>query len=274
MRTLTTCVVALVTMTMASPALAQDWSGVYVGGSVGAARPATGTSERVEFDTNLDGAFADVVRTAAGADAFSPGFCAGAAMGATPAMGCVEDEGGLDASGRVGYDWRAGRLVFGAVGEIGRIDVVESVTAFSTTPAFYTFTREPDVLAAARGRVGVLAGRVLAYGTAGVASARMTQVMVTSNRVNTFVPVNDGEATWEWGYQAGGGIDIAIGARLTTFAEYLYTRLDTRDASTVRSQGPAPATNPFILVNASGTDLRRTSQLELHALRAGLTVRF
>lgn len=274
MRTLVTCVIAAVTMTMASSAFAQDWSGLYLGGSVGGARPSRDAGERVEFDTNLDGSFGDVVRTAAGADAFSPGFCAGAAMGATPAMGCEDDSGGIDAGGRVGYDWRFGRLVVGAVGDVARIDTVESVTAFSTTPAFYTFTRELDTVIAARGRVGVLAGRVLAYATAGVVAARLQQAMITSNRVNTFVPVDNGEASWERGAQAGAGVEVAVGGRFTTFAEYLYTRIDSTEASTVRSQGPAPATNPFILVNASGTDLRRTGSLGLHAVRAGLNVRF
>lgn len=274
MRTLATCVMAVLTMTMAGSAAAQDWSGLYVGGSIGGARPARGLDDRVEFDTNLDGSFGDVVRTAAGADAFSPGFCAGAAMGATPAMGCEEDSGGIDAGGRVGYDWRFGRLVVGAVGDVARVDAVESVTAFSTTPAFYTFTRELDTVIAARGRIGVLAGRVLAYATGGVVGGRVQQAMITSNRVNTFVPVDAGEATWERGAQAGAGVEVAVGSRVTAFAEYLHTRIDSTEASTVRSRGPAPATNPFILVNASGTDLRRTGSLRLDAFRAGLHLRF
>ena len=272
MRTLVVFMMAATAM--ASPAVAQDWSGLYAGGSVGGVRPAQATNETVKFDTNLDGSFADVVRTAAGADAFSPGFCAGAAQGATPDLGCTDDEGGVDVGGRVGYDWRAGRLVFGVVGDVSRVDAVESVTAYSTTPAFYTFSREVDVLTAVRGRVGVLAGRVLAYGTAGLASARMTQAFTTSNRVNTFVPRDMGETRWELGVQAGGGLEVAVGGRLTTFAEYVYTRVDAAEASTVRAQGPAPATNPFILVNASGTDLQRSGRLDLHAVRAGLQLRF
>ncbi len=42
----------------------------------------------------------------------------------------------------------------------------------------------------------------------------------------------------------------------------------------MRSQGPAAATNPFILVNASGTDLQRTDRFEFQALRLGLSYRF
>jgi outer membrane immunogenic protein len=44
--------------------------------------------------------------------------------------------------------------------------------------------------------------------------------------------------------------------------------------SIVRSQGPAPATNAFILVNASGTNFQRTERFEFHSVRIGLNVRF
>ena len=63
----------------ATPASAQtgastSWTGPYVGGQIGVSyidndRP------QVLFDTNRDGTFNDTVRTAAGANAFSPGFC-------------------------------------------------------------------------------------------------------------------------------------------------------------------------------------------------------
>lgn len=56
--------------------------------------------------------------------------------------------------------------------------------------------------------------------------------------------------------------------------EYLFTRLNDREESAIRVQGPAPATNPFILVNAGGTDLQRTDRFEFHVLRAGLNFRF
>ena len=52
------------------------------------------------------------------------------------------------------------------------------------------------------------------------------------------------------------------------------TRLDDRDEFTVRVQGPAPATNPFVLTNPSGTDLPRADQFDLHALRFMTGYRF
>jgi hypothetical protein len=45
---------------------------------------------------------------------------------------------------RGGYDWQFGAFVVGAVAELAAPDHVDSVSAFSTTPAFYTFTRTLD----------------------------------------------------------------------------------------------------------------------------------
>ena len=64
------------------------WNGFYLGGQVGSAFLPDGADAFVTFDTNLDGAFSDTVMTAAGANAFSPGFCPGVPQGLTPAAGC------------------------------------------------------------------------------------------------------------------------------------------------------------------------------------------
>ena len=66
---------------IAAPALAQDmdgdWAGFYLGGSVGANLPSDQSDRGVTFDTDRNGQYGDTVRTGAGADAFSPGFCGG-----------------------------------------------------------------------------------------------------------------------------------------------------------------------------------------------------
>ena len=263
----------------AAPAAAQTqtqtWTGPYVGVTIGAAMQMDDADETVAFDTNLDGGFGDTIRTAAGADAFSPGFCAGIAMGAQPVAGCTEDEDGIDFGGRVGYDRQIGNLVIGALVDVSKADVTDGVSAFSTTPAFYAFAREVNYVAGLRGRIGVGNERVLVYGTGGGAWANIDHVFTSSNGVNTFVPAKD-TATSDnsWGYQAGGGVELRLGTRWSVTGEYLFTSIDDRDEATVRTQGPAPATNPFILVNGSGTDLQRTDRFEFQALRLGLSYRF
>ncbi|MBA3269656.1 MAG: porin family protein [Acidobacteria bacterium] len=258
---------------------AQVWTGPYVGGSAGGSLQREDGRETVGFDTNLDGNFTDEVRTIAGANAFSTGFCGGLAVNAMASSGCTEDENGIDFGGRVGYDWQFGRLVVGGVVDAAAMDVIDSATAFSTTPAFYSFTRELKVTTGLRGRVGVGSGRVLLYGTGGAAWGNVEETFTTSNAVNTFTNTRDGNDSSDnsnnvWGYQAGGGIEYRFAGNWSLAGEYLFTDLDNRESSTVRVQGPAPATNPFILVNASGTDMRRADTLQVHGVRFGVNYRF
>ena len=268
----------LMVIVSASGATAQTWQGFYIGGHIGGAIQMDDSDETVEFDTNLDGTFTDIVRTAAGVNAFTPGFCGGFATGATPASACTEDEDGFDFGGRAGYDWQRGGLMFGAVAELSRPDVIDGVSAFSTTPAFYGFERQLKSLLGLRARVGAGSERVVAYATGGYAWGWVDQFFSSSNTVNTFVAVNqdgeDGSKQGVSGYQAGGGVEFKFAERLSVMAEYMFTNLDDRDNSIIRAQGPAPATNPFILTNASGTDLRRTDAFQLHSVKVGLNVRF
>jgi opacity protein-like surface antigen len=255
----------------AQAAHAQTWNGPYIGGTGGGGMQPEGNNRIVLFDKTLDGNFSDTITTAAGANAFSPGFCAGAAVNALPASGCTKDEDAPDFGVRGGYDWQKGRFVFGGVGEISWMEQIGSVSAFSTTPAFYTFTRELEWLGGFRGRAGYGAGRYLVYGTAGWAMAGVEHSFKTSNVVNTFVPTSSDDV---WGYQAGAGLEIRVGGRWSLGAEYLMTSLDDKDEFTVRVQGPAPATNPFILTNPAGTDLRRSDQFDFRTLRFTASYRF
>ena len=69
----------------AALAQASGCSGPYPG--VGTGYSFKSDDEIVVFDTDRDGVFDDTVRTGAGANAFSPGFCEGAAMGPSPGSG-------------------------------------------------------------------------------------------------------------------------------------------------------------------------------------------
>jgi opacity protein-like surface antigen len=255
---------------------AQDtpWQGAYIGGALGGSEPAN-DGGRILFDTNLDGGFGDTVRTAAGADAFSPGFCGGAANGRTPAEGCRDDKGGEDRALRAGYDWQRGNLVYGAVLEYTDHDLRDSVAAFSTTPAFYTMTRDLQHSVALRGRIGWSFGAQqdwLGYAAAGAVRAKVRNSFASSNAANRFVLSGDDTAN---GAQAGIGLERRVLERWSIGVEYLYTRVKD-DGFRVRStRGSAPATNPFILVNPNGTDFRRSDEdLKYGSVRVLVTWRF
>ncbi|TDK24313.1 porin family protein [Luteimonas aestuarii] len=270
--------IGLAVAATAAPAFAQSadgWTGGYVGGHVGRASKPDDGEDRFLFDTNLDGNFNDVVRTAAGADAFSPGFCNGVAEGATPAEGCRGNSGGADWGLRAGYDWQVGDAwVFGVVGEYAMNDIRDGVTAYSTTPAFYTMLRKVDHMYAIRARGGFAfgeRGENLVYATAGPARARVENVHLTSNGVNTFTDSGDHTVS---GRQWGVGYERLIGDNFSIGVEYLMTELRDRDYR-VRASGPAPATNPFILVDADGTDFRRSDEdLDFDSLRVTASWRF
>lgn len=252
---------------------AQGWQGPYFGGYVGYGFQPDDDDETILFDTDLDGSFGDTVRTGAGADAFSPGFCGGRATGPTPADGCEDDSDGVEYGLRAGYDWQAGAWVMGLVGEIGRPDISESVSGFSTTPARYTFTREVENIAAVRARLGYDMGGFLPYVTGGFASAEVEGSYSASNMANSFTPMSVSER--RTGYQLGAGVETWVGSRMTLGVEYLYTSLDDDDYIVRTGTGTAPPTNPFLLVNPNGTDQRRADgDFDWHAVRVTAAWRF
>jgi outer membrane immunogenic protein len=260
----------------ATPAFAQsedeEWEGAYIGGNIGIAAQSNDRNEGVVFDTNLDGTYGDTVRTSAGADAFSPGFCGGAANGRTPIEGCRGDKDGLEYNVRAGYDSQMGNIVVGFLLEAGKNESRDSVTAFSTTPANYVFTREVDYSAQARARVGYAARGALFYATGGAAYAKIDNSFTTTNGANSFT--NNG-GTKSWGYSYGGGAEVKIAKNFSIGLEYLYTNYVDDDYVVNVGPGTAPITNPFRIVNANGTDMRRAdSDFDMHNIRFTAAFRF
>lgn len=260
----------------AAPAFAQDapekeFEGFYVGGAFGADSQPNDIDTGTQFDTNLDGRFGDTVRTTAGADAFSTGFCNGLAVNATN-TGCTNDRDDIGYSGRIGGDVQFGRFVIGAVGEIGKSEIRDSVSAFSTTPARYSFSRELDFNASLRARVGVAARKTLFYATGGGAYGKVRSTFSTSNGANSFTGRGNSDT---WGYTVGGGIETKVTKHISVGLEYLYTQLNDDDYTVRVGPGTAPATNPFLLVNAAGTDIRRSDPyFRWHSMRATVNFRF
>jgi outer membrane immunogenic protein len=240
------------------PVLAQStsWTGPYVGGRLGYTSQSEDKDETILFDTDLDGTFNDTVSTAGGANAFSRGFCGGAARTAT-ANAC-SDRDGTEWAVHAGFDYQLGSsLVVGLVAEYGRSTIVDSVTAFSITPAFYTFTRRLRDNGSVRARAGFALGDTLVYGTGGVAYGKIRHSFTTSNMINTVTESGDDEDSW--GYRAGGGVEHRFARNFSLGAQYLYTSLKD-EGYAVRIGGTnVPVSNPFILKNAMGTDFRRSS---------------
>lgn len=251
---------------------ASPWTGFYVGGSIGGTFLAD-ESDTILFDTDLDGGFGDTIFTDGGGNAFAPGFCSGVARGNEPVDGCDDDDdSSVTASLRAGYDVQFGGLIVGVVGEVSALNLEDVTTAFSGTPAFYSIVRELDFMAAARARVGFGTDRFLGYVTGGAAFADIDYSFRTSNNPNVFTIDEDVDSI---GYQIGGGVETLLSERLSVGLEYLFTSFG--DDSTVRSgPGPnTPADNPFILVNANGTDFTlENDDFQTHTVSLTASFRF
>ena len=260
----------------AVPAHAQEventeFDGVYVGGSFGLGAQSNDVNEGVVFDTDRNGNFDNGVSTVTGANAFSPGFCNGAAKGNAPAAGCRNDKDDFDYYLRAGADKQYGNFVVGFLVDAGRSESTDSVTAFSTTPASYTFTRQLDYALGARGRVGYTPGGVLFYATGGVSYAKIKNSFTTTNGANSF---SDNGKTESFGWSAGGGAEAKITNNISMGLEYLYTRYNDDDYVVNVGHGTAGAINPFLLVSG-GTDMKRTNpDFNLHSIRLTAAFRF
>ncbi len=264
----------------AAPAFAQDagrdpFTGVYIGGSVGIAAQPNDIGSSILFDRDRNGSFGDTVVTAAGANAFSPGFCNGAAVGNTPEQGCTNDKDDIEYMGRIGFDKQMGHLVVGVIGEFGRSEIVDSVSAFSTTPASYTMTRSLRFNGSARLRAGITPGSMrstLFYATGGGAYGRVRNYFATTNTANSFATNGSHDA---FGFAGGGGVEQKLGKNFSVGLEYLYTELTDNKARVAVGPGTAAATNPFLLAGAGGTDFRRSDdKFRWHSLRVTAAFRF
>ncbi|HEV7313428.1 outer membrane protein [Sphingopyxis sp.] len=269
---------ALAAAGAAMPAMAQegrdtsqDFNGPYISIAGGGTLQGSDRGETLVFDTNRDGTYGDQVTTSGGANAFSPGFCNGAATG-TANLGCKNDKDGPEYYARLGYDKRMGNFVIGAVLEGGRSHARDSVSGFSTTPASYTMSREADYQAGARLRAGYTpGGGALFYVTGGGAYARLDNKFTTSNTANSF---SDNGKTNGWGYAAGGGAELMVTNNISVGLEYLYTDLKDKDYVVNVGPGTAPPTNPFLL-NGGGTDIQRSNpHFRTHSVRGSLSLRF
>ncbi|MBV2147335.1 outer membrane beta-barrel protein [Sphingobium sp. AS12] len=262
----------------ATPALAQDsgtvdWTGPYVGGSFGYNWQKSDQGEHLRFDTDADGDYDDVVTTTTGANAFSPGTCGGAARGATPVQGCDDDKDAIGWMGHVGYDMQFGGIVAGVVAEAGKAYISDSVTEYSTTPAFYTMTRRIDWNGNLRARLGYTTpSGIMPYITGGLAYAKVKNSFGTSNGANSFTQVDAKEDAWGW--TAGGGIEAKVSDNFSIGARYLWTRYNVGDYRVDVGAGSAPATNPFLITPSGGTSMNRGDKFDTQSVMVTTSFRF
>ena len=117
-----------------------------------------------------------------------------------------------------------GPIVIGIQGEFGRPEITDSVSAFSTTPASYTMTRELDYTASIRGRLGFTPGparTTLFYATGGALYGKVKNSFATSNTANSCTLNGDSDA---WGFTGGGGVEQKLGKNFSVGLEICLQR--------------------------------------------------
>jgi outer membrane immunogenic protein len=261
----------------ASPAAAQDrdshFNGPYIEGFGGVVTRGDDYGSTLVFDNNGDGNYDNAVNTAAGANAFSPGFCDGQSLGARPSNGCKSDEDGVEYGARIGYDYRMNNFVVGGLIEASKNEAIDSTSGFSTTPAGYALQREMKYNVSARLRAGYTpGGGMLFYVTGGGSMAKLNHRFFTTNTANAFDENRDGKRVWGW--QAGGGGEIMVTDQISLGLEYLYNRYKDNKYNVSVSQGTAPANNPFLLPSG-GTRIKVSDDdFDYHSLRATVGFHF
>jgi opacity protein-like surface antigen len=258
-----------------SAAHAQDWTGFYVGVTAGYADRSESSGESIAFDTNLDGTYGDTVNTSGGVNAFGPGFCGGSYNTNAAAGGCrKDDDDDIELSIRAGYDYQfAGNWVVGGVIEYSELQLQDAVTAFSTTPAAYNFTRKLTDTLAVRARAGYAMGDNRFYVTGGYAQGDINHSFHTTNTANVFPETGGGKGK---GYQLGFGYERKLTDNISVGLEFLRTSLDDDDYGVRASNsGTTPPTNAFLIANPEGTDFLRTDDdFEYNSFRATVAWRF
>jgi len=173
------CVGALVLALMAYPAVAQDWSGAYIGGF--------GAYEHATRDMSVPSIYN---------------------RRRTP------DRLGWGAGGLAGYNRQINSLLVGAELDLSWSDVEPRMTFLPVqgTQAIHTYTTF-DYLASLRGRAGYALGPLLLYATGGLAwmhaQSHLGVTTGTPPNWGAFV-LNDFAIAQHWGWVAGTGIEYRV----------------------------------------------------------------
>ena len=240
--------------TKAPMATGYNWSGFYVGGTLGGAwgtfDPSTSTvfSNTGYFATTSPPAIATV-----GAQSFKPsGFT-----------------GGVEA----GYNWQMGATVVGVEADFQAFHLSGSATGTGVYPccAPTTFTvnsqAQTDWLFTARPRLGFANNNWLFYVTGGLALTNLKGNFTFTDTFATAAESGSVSST-KAGWTIGGGVEAGLGGGWSLKAEYLY--VDFGSVSTTSTN--LTAFNPAI---AFPTNVfTHSTDLKANIARVGLNYRF
>jgi outer membrane immunogenic protein len=122
------------------------------------------------------------------------------------------------AGGTAGYNWQAGRLVFGIEADAAWADVGATLGIPGLASVDYTIRSMGTV----RGRIGYAFDQVLLYGTGGYAWS--------DNRLTaSALGVSISDSQFHSGWTVGAGVEVMFAPRWSVKAEYLYRSFENQN---------------------------------------------
>jgi outer membrane immunogenic protein len=232
------------------PATSYDWTGGYIGGHLGWGKGRADTS-------------------------ITPLPTATSFIDLRPTT-LRPEPSGFNAGLQGGYNWQTGHFVVGAEADLSssRMSGTARVTPIimnngSAFPGagFLIARQDTDWFGTLRPRAGMAFGRVLVYGTGGLAFGRVDYSANVDFRPGTPTPIlffryPASFTKTKTGWTAGGGVEVAINRHWSWKAEYLYYDL-RKESSTAN---PVPANPPF--------QVAYTWETKAHTFNAGINFRF
>ena len=132
----------------------------------------------------------------------------------------LQDADGVLLGGHVGYNYQSRNIVLGVVGDVNYADLQDTTAFGPFFGATAVDTFDAKLTASIRAKVGISLDRFLLYATGGVAFADIEHGLAATGAV--VIPRTNFRRTYV-GYTVGGGIEVALNDRISTFAEYRYT---------------------------------------------------
>lgn len=243
----------LMTSAQAQPLQDYDWSGTYIGGSLGVAHG------RASFDASTSDGFPGSYFTPP-----DPEQIAGEADRKA-------SQSRLSAGLFGGYGQQFDQLYLGVEAGVNSLsfDETSSSGGIYESNATASFTNEisvkSDWQASLRARVGWAEKRWLAYFTGGLAATRIRMDATFSDNLATGALGYDSDNETKFGWVVGLGGEYALSERWTLRAEYLYADYGKADTKSVVTNSIYPA-----LAN----DLKSSVDLKTQILSVGVSYRF
>jgi outer membrane immunogenic protein len=178
-----------------------SWSGFYGGTNSGAAWS--------HHNSNL------------GVENFELGTLEGTAAAKSSSSGAFN-------GAQIGYNWQRMNVVFGIEADIDLADIHDKAavgTFFGATVADGKTKSALDYFGTLRGRLGFTAGRILIYGTGGLAFGGVKDELSAINISGNLAANSVSNSKTAEGWAAGGGIEYALTPAVSLRTEYLHIDL-------------------------------------------------